>query len=411
MSPHAPPLRGSLPPEGADLAWGGPAPDRLNPQLHSRSSKVPDGVVSLADHEALATALMSPQANAYVNGGAADEITLRGNQLAWQALRLHSRVLRPLAGGHTRVELLGRKLAHPILVAPMAHQGLLHPQGEQASALAAAMQGAGYVLSAQANTALETVAQRVLPQTERGPLWFQLYWQADRAFNLELIARAEAAGFEALVLTVDAPVSGARDRERRSGFRLPPGLSAVNLSSLRPPPPASLADHQSRLFDDLLTHAPTWSDVRWLREHTRLPVLLKGITHPDDARLAVEHGVAGIIVSNHGGRTLDTVPATAMLLTAVVEAVQGTLPVLVDGGIRRGTDVLKAMALGASAVLVGRPVLHGLAHAGAVGVAHVIRLLRDELEIAMALCGIATLAEAHSVLAPSIPYPRESTSP
>ncbi|AOW15710.1 alpha-hydroxy acid oxidase [Hydrogenophaga crassostreae] len=362
--PHAPPLRGTLP---AD-------------------------VVSLVDHEALAATLMSPEVSAYVNGGAADEITLRENLLAWQSLRLRSRVLRPLAGGHTRVELLGQTLAHPILVAPMAHQRLLHPHGEQASALAAAMQGAGYVLSAQANTALETVARLVLPQVERGPLWFQLYLQPDRAFNLELVQRVEAAGFEALVLTVDAPVSGPRDRERRAGFGLPAGLSAVNLANApaREVPP--LAEGQSGLFDDLLTHAPTWADIAWLREHTRLPILLKGITHPDDARLAIQHGAAGIIVSNHGGRTLDTLPATAQLLPAVVDAVQGAVPVLVDGGIRRGTDVLKAMALGASAVLVGRPVLHGLANAGAVGVAHVLRLLRDELEMAMALCGCASLA-------------------
>ena len=411
MSPHAPPLRRSLPPEGADPAWGGPAPDLLGPHAPPRSSTVPEGVVCLADHAALAASLMPPQVNAYVNGGAADEISVRENPLAWQALRLQSRVLRPLTGGHTRVDLLGRTLAHPILVAPMAHQGLLHPHGEQASALAAAMQGAGYVLSAQANTPLETVAQLVLPQKERGPLWFQFYLQADRAFNLELIARAEAAGYEALVLTVDAPVSGARDRERRAAFRLPKGLCAVNLAHMPPPAPIQLADHQSRLFDDLLTHAPTWDDIAWLRQHTRLPLVLKGITHPLDARRAVEHGAAVIIVSNHGGRTLDTLPATAQLLPAVVKAVQGAVPVLVDGGIRRGTDVLKAMALGASAVLLGRPVLHGLAHAGAVGVAHVIRLLRDELEIAMALCGLANLAQAPEALTPFPSTPFESAQP
>jgi 4-hydroxymandelate oxidase len=401
MSPHAPPLCGSLPPEGADPAWGGPAPGPSSPHAPPLRGSLPANVVSLADHEALAARLMSPEVSAYVNGGAAEEITLRDNATAWQAHRLRPRVLRPLAGGHTRVELLGRTLAHPILIAPMAHQRLLHPHGEQASALAAAMQGAGYVLSAQANTPLEAVAQLVLPQRERGPLWFQLYLQPDRAFNLELVQRVEAAGFEALVLTVDAPVNGARDQERRAEFRLPPGLSAVNLAGARRPSPVQLAEGQSRLFDDLLTHAPTWADIAWLRENTRLPILLKGITHPDDARLAIQHGAAGIIVSNHGGRTLDTLPATSHLLPAVVEEVQGAVPVLVDGGIRRGTDVLKAMALGASAVLVGRPVLHGLANAGAVGVAHVLRLLRDELEIAMALCGCSTLDQAGGALAAS----------
>ena len=392
--PHAPPLRGSLPPEGADLAWGGPALRSESPHAPPLRESLPDGVVCLADHETLASGVMTPQVQAYVDGGAADGLTLAANRSAWQQLPLHPRVLRQLTGGHTRVDLLGRTLAHPILVAPMAHQGLLHPHAEQASALAAAMQGAGFVLSAQANTSLETIARLVLPQQERGPLWFQLYLQPDRTFNLDLIRRAEAAGFEALVLTVDAPTHGARDAERRAGFRLPPGLAAVNLQGQVAPPPRPLADHQSRLFDDLLTHAPTWTDIAWLRAHTRLPLVLKGITHPDDARLAADHDVAAIIVSNHGGRTLDTVPATASLLPAVVEAVSGAVPVLVDGGIRRGTDVLKAMALGASAVLVGRPVLHGLANAGAVGVAHVIRLLRDELEIAMALCGCAQLSQA-----------------
>ncbi len=352
----------------------------------------------LADHEALAAQRLDAATRAYFSGGAADETTLRANVQAWQRLQLSSRVLRPLACGHTRVRLLGRTLAHPLLVAPMAHQCLAHPDGERATALAAAALGAGLVLSTQASTPLEDVARLVLSDADRGPLWFQLYLQPDRAFTRDLVQRAEAAGYEALVLTVDAPVSGVRDRERRAGFALPPGVSAVNLQGLRTPPAAVLQPGQSALFDNLLTHAPTWADIAWLRSVTRLPVLLKGITHPADARLALEHGAAGVIVSNHGGRTLDTLPPTAELLPAVVQAVDGALPVLVDGGIRRGTDVLKAMALGASAVLVGRPVLHGLANGGAQGVAHVLRLLRDELEIAMALCGCRQLSDAASVL-------------
>ena len=361
--------------------------------------------LSLADHEALASSRLTPQALAYIQGGAADELTLRDNLGAWQALKLLPRVLQPLAGGHTRVALLGRTLRHPILIAPMAYQCLAHPLGEQASALAAALLGAGYILSAQASTLVETVAPLVLGEAERGPLWFQLYVQPDRAFTLDLVRRAEAAGFEALVITVDAPVNGARDRERRANFQLPPGVSAVNLAGMQRPAIASLSTGQSPLFDGLLAHAPTWADIAWLRAHTPLPILLKGITHPGDAVLAIEHGAAGVIVSNHGGRTLDTMPSTAQLLPAIVAAVRGRVPVLVDGGIRRGTDVLKAMALGASAVLVGRPVMHGLANAGPAGVAQVIRLLRDELEIAMALCGCATLAQAGQVLARPAPAP------
>lgn len=361
---------------------------------------LPAGLVSLRDHETQASRTLDANALAYFNGGAADEITLHENQQAWQRLRLAPRVLQPLAGGHTRVPLLGRTLAHPILIAPMAHQRLAHPHGELATALAAAAQGAGLVLSTQASTPMEDVARLVLGDTDRGPLWFQLYLQPDRGFTRELVQRAEAAGYEALVLTVDAPVSGVRDRERRAGFALPPGVSAVHLHGHHAPPAAVLQPGQSALFDDLLTQAPTWDDVAWLRSITRLPVLLKGITHPLDARLALEHGAAGVIVSNHGGRTLDTLPPTAELLPDVVQSVGGAMPVLVDGGIRRGTDVLKAMALGASAVLVGRPILHGLANAGAQGVAHVLRLLRDELEIAMALCGCRQLDQAAAVLQP-----------
>jgi 4-hydroxymandelate oxidase len=359
---------------------------------------LPAGLVSLGDHEAFAQTVLNPQALAYFNGGAADEITLRENVQAWQRIPLHPRVLQPLAGGHTRIDLLGRTLAHPILIAPMAYQRMAHPHGEMATALAAAVLGAGMVLSTQASTPLEDVAQVVLTEPERGSLWFQLYLLPDRDFVRELVQRVEAAGYVALVLTVDAPVQGARDRERRADYHRPADVCAVNLAGRIAPPPRSLQHGQSPLFDDLMTHAPTWDDVAWLRSITRLPVLLKGITHPADARLAVEAGAAGLIVSNHGGRTLDTMPATASLLTAVVEAVHGRCPVLIDGGIRRVSEVFKAMALGASAVLVGRPVIHGLANAGATGVAHVIRLLRDELEIAMALCGCRTLDQAAQAL-------------
>lgn len=361
-------------------------------------ARLPEGLVTLADHEAYARTRLDDNAWAYFSGGAADELTLRANRGAWDQLQLLPRVLQPLAGGHTRVTLLGRTLAHPILLAPVAYQRMAHPDGELATAHAAAALGAGLVLSTQASTALEAVAQAMLSDADRGPLWFQLYLQHDRGFTRELVQRAEAAGYEALVLTVDAPSSGARDRERRANFRLPPGIRAVNLEGLPPPPPVNLGAGQSALFDGLLRHAPTWDDVVWLQAQTRLPILLKGVLHPDDARQATRLGVAGIVVSNHGGRTLDTAPATAQVLPRVVDAVGGALPVLVDGGIRRGTDVLKAMALGASAVLLGRPYVYGLANAGAVGVAHVLRLLRDELEIAIALCGCRQLDQTATAL-------------
>lgn len=367
---------------------------RVDPPPVPAIEALPPDLVNLADHEAFARTRLDDQAWAYFSGGAADELTLRANRSAWDGLRLLPRVLQPLNGGNTRIELLGRTLAHPLLVAPVAYQRMAHTDGEIAMAHAAASQGAGLVLSTQASVSLEAVAGAFGAYAERGPLWFQLYLQHDRGFTRELVQRAEAAGYEALVLTVDAPVNGARDRERRTGFKLPAGVSAVNLAHLA----ARAENSGGSLFDSLPAHAPTWADVQWLQENTRLPVLLKGVLHPADARQAAALQVAALIVSNHGGRTLDTTPATAAVLPRIAAAVKGDLPLLVDGGIRRGTDVLKAVALGARAVLVGRPCVYGLANAGAIGVAHVLRLLRDELEIAMALCGCASLDQAGSDL-------------
>ena len=244
----------------------------------------------------------------------------------------------------------------------------------------------GLVLSTLASETLEQVAATAGPRR-----WLQLYVQPERAHTLDLVARAEAAGYEALVVTVDAPINGARDRERRAGFRLPPGIVAANLENYLAPPPA--ATPSSMVFDHFMAVAPSWSDIDWLAAQTRLPVVLKGILHADDAELAIAHGAAGIVVSNHGGRTLDTLPATIEVLPGIADRVGGRVPVLMDGGIRRGTDVFKALASGASAVMVGRPVVYGLAVAGVRGAAHVLRLLRDEFEIAMALTGCATLAD------------------
>lgn len=353
---------------------------------------LPAGLANLADFEAPARARVDEQAWAYLNGGAADELTLRANRAAWDQLRLHPRVLRDLSAGHTRVQLLGRELQHPILLAPIAYQRLFHADGELAIAHAAAAQSAGLVLSAQASVTMEEVAGPMRADAQAGPLWFQLYWRDDRDFMQALLQRVERAGYQALVLTVDAPVHGARDRERRAGFKLPDDIRAVNLGGRKKP--LDLQPGQSALFDGLMPRAATWAEIDWLREHSRLPLLLKGVSHIDDAKRAMQCGVAGLVVSNHGGRALDTLPATAELLPPLRAALGPEALLLVDGGIRRGTDVLKAMALGANAVLLGRPYVHALAAAGALGVAHALRLLRDELEIAMALTGCKTLAEA-----------------
>lgn len=339
--------------------------------------------VNLADHEQQAQARLSAGAWAYVQGGAGDEHTLRANVRAWQDITLRPRVLNTSPQTHTRISILGREWPTPLLIAPMAHQALAHPHGEVGTSLAAAAQGVGMVLSAQANRTLEDVARSALSDPGRGPLWFQLYPMANREHLIDLMRRAHAAGYEALVLTVDAPVQGVRDRERRHPIDWPSHVQAVNLLPYGAKP--------ANTWAQCLSDAPRWSDVQWLIEHAPLPVLLKGITHPEDAQLAVSSGAQGVIVSNHGGRVLDGMPATADALPEVLQAVAGAVPVLVDGGIRRGTDVLKAMAMGASGVLLGRPALHGLANGGAAGVAHVLRLLLDELQMAMALTGSQNL--------------------
>ncbi|MDR2878059.1 MAG: alpha-hydroxy-acid oxidizing protein [Chromatiales bacterium] len=351
--------------------------------------QIPADVVALADYERLAPEYLPVQAAAYLLGGAADEITLRDNSAAFQRLRLRPRVLRELAGGNTQLTLFGQTLDHPILLAPVAYQRLLHPQGELATVTAAAVMKAAMIVSTQASVRLEDIALRA-----EAPLWFQLYLQQDRGFTRELIQRAEHAGYRALVLTVDAPVNGVRNREQRAAFALPPGVDAVNLRGAEPQPLARATAGDSAVFaSGLLEIAATWKDIEWLRGQTTLPVLLKGVLTPEDAVLAIHAGAAGIFVSNHGGRTLDTLPATLDALPAITNAVAGRVPLLLDGGIRRGTDVLKALALGASAVAVGRPCMSGLAVAGALGVAHVLHILRAEFEAAMALTGCRTLAD------------------
>jgi 4-hydroxymandelate oxidase len=347
--------------------------------------QIPPEVASLADYEPLARERLSDSAWAYLAGGAGDEWTLRENVAALARRPLRPNVLSDLSIGSTRIDLLGLSLASPILVAPVAFQKLFHPDGELATVLAAGALDTAMVVSTQATLSIEEIAAHA-----HAPLWFQLYLQHDRAFTEALVRRAERAGYRALVVTVDAPVNGTRNREQRAGFALPPGIEAVNLAGLRPLPPGPPG---TLLFGTPLTAAaPGWSDIAWLRGLTDLPILLKGVLHPADARRAIEAGGNGIIVSNHGGRSLDGVAATIDLLEPVVEAVAGAAPVLFDGGIRRGVDIVRALALGASAVLVGRPCMFGLAAAGAVGVAHVLRILRGELELAMALTGRATCA-------------------
>ena len=348
---------------------------------------IPREIASLGDYEAAAERRVDPAAWAYLNAGAGDEWTMRENVAALARLPLRTRVLKSMHGASTATELFGCALDSPILIAPTAYHRLAHADGEQATALAAGATGTGMVVSTQASLPLEDIAAAAA-----GPLWFQIYIQPDRDFTCALAERAEAAGYRALVVTVDAPINGLRNAEARAGFTLPPDIRPVNLDGMRMPDPAPATS--ALLFGTpVLDHAAIWDDLVCLRARTRLPIIVKGITCSDDALLALQCGADGIIVSNHGGRVLDGMPASIDLLPAVVEAVDGWVPVLMDGGIRRGNDVLRALALGAQGVLVGRPILHALATAGALGVAHAIRVLRAELELAMALTGCRTIAE------------------
>lgn len=342
----------------------------------------------LAGYEARAREVLDDAARAYFLEGAGQQITSSRNIADLAAVTVLPRVLRDLKGGGTSCTLLGKTRETPIVVAPMAYQSVLHPDAEAGVAAAATAQGCGMVLSAQASQPMEQVRG-----AGENCGWMQLYWQPTKEANLALAQRAADCGFEALVLTVDAPVQGIRDAEIAVGFQLPATVKAVNLDGLPQARFAPLRPDESMIFDRIAHILPTWDDVAWLAAQAPLPVLLKGILHPQDARLAMDSGAAGIMVSNHGGRVLDGGPSTISVLPAIADAIDGRLPVLMDGGIRRGVDIFKALALGADAVLVGRPVCHGLAVAGAQGVSHVLRLLRDELEVAMALSGCAHLSE------------------
>ena len=347
--------------------------------------------VTLAEFEPLAQRRISRMAYEYIAGGGADEITLHRNRQAFDALRLKPRVLKDVSQLDTRVELLGQKLDYPILLAPAAYHKLVHPRGELATAEGATAARALMVLSSFATTRIEDVAGAT-----RSPWWFQLYSMPDRAFTKDLIQRAEAAGARALVITVDTPVLPTRDRETRSNFALPPGMAIENLRPLLEKNKQLDASHRGKgggIYSDVLNPKFTWETVAWVRSFAKVPVLLKGIVAPEDARMAAEHEVDGIIVSNHGGRNLDTSPATIEALPQINEAVLGRVPILMDGGVRRGTDVVKALALGAKAVLIGRPYLWALGVDGASGVQRVCEILRTELEAAMALCGVTSLTQ------------------
>ena len=359
------------------------------------SAPSPPGLVSLADYERAARERGGDRARAYIDGGAADEITLADNVAAWQRLALHPRVLTGAGEPDLGVELLGRRRAHPIVIAPTAFAALTHPEAEIGIARAAAATDTVMCLSTLASTAPDTLADAV-PDASR---WFQLYVFCDRGITRELIARARAHGYEALVVTADRPVLGIRERERRHEVRGGPAPPVPAQATSRAIGGDAPVDFSAQIDPRL-----TWSDIERFAADSALPVLVKGVLTAHDARLAVAHGAAGIIVSNHGGRQLDTTLAGADALPAVAEAVGDALDVLVDGGIRRGSDVVKALALGARAVMIGRPLLWGLAVGGAAGARAVLEILLAELANALALVGAAGAGDLDRDLVSQAPW-------
>ena len=344
-------------------------------------------IVRLADFEPLARAAMDPAGFDYIAGGSWDEITLAENEAAWTRRRFRPRVLVDVSGVDPATTLLGSPSALPLAIAPMAIHGLAHPDGELATARAAAAAGVPFTLSTMASRSIEEVATAA----PDGTRWFQLYVQRDPGRSRSFVQRAVDAGYRAIVLTVDLPVLGYRERDLRSGFTLPPlGLF-----------PVGGANHQITLRNafehdggaDSEMRNLTWDGLATIRSWSSLPLVVKGILTAEDARLAVEHGVDGIVVSNHGARQLDRVPAPIDVLAEIVAAVDGRAEVWVDGGVRRGLDIAIALALGARGVLLGKPILWALAVGGQAGVERALTILREEFVIALALLGAPTPAD------------------
>ncbi|MBN8996414.1 MAG: alpha-hydroxy-acid oxidizing protein [Rhizobiales bacterium] len=346
----------------------------------------------------------------FADGAAEDERTLRRNEAAWGEMDFLPRPLNGTTARDLSVELFGRKLALPVIIGPTGLSGLLWPGGELAAARAAAGAGTAFCLSHASVCRLEE-----LPRIGDAPRWMQVFVYRERDFTGEFVSRAEAAGYDALVLTIDNQMTGNRERDLRNGFTIPPRFKAADIAGMamkapwllrmrttipkvtfanyvRPGKPTdlkSLAQQMNSLLDPSLS----WRDVAWLRGLWKKPFILKGILHPEEARMAVEHGVDAIIVSNHGGRQLDGAISGADALPAIVDAVAGRIPILVDGGLRRGADVVRAIALGARAALIARPQLFGLAVAGEAGVAHVLDIFRREIDRTLGLLGVASLAD------------------
>jgi len=347
-------------------------------------------LINLQDFKIYAKGKMLPEHYDYCAGGAEDEITLEANKSSFNSIKLHQRVLRNISYVDTTAEILGQKMLMPVMIAPTAFQGLAHQDAEIAMVKAAGTAGVIMILSTLSNKTMEDVLAAAI-----SPVWFQIYMYKKKKINEELIRRAQNAGCSALVVTVDVPVQGKREKNIRNHFTLPKELSLGNfqggdMKSSLPNDPSGSGLMQ--YVDSLFMHDLSWEDIKWLRSVTDLPLIVKGILHVDDAQLALEHGVNGIIVSNHGGRQLDNCPATIDALAKIVQGTNNEIPIILDGGIRRGSDVVKAIALGASATAIGRPPFWGLAVDGKEGVEKVFSILKDELKSTMVFCGVQSVS-------------------
>ncbi len=368
--------------EKADTQAGAPLPPL---------TAIPAEIRSLTDYERRARDHLPPEIWAHIQSGADLGKSLVANRAQFDRHRFVPSMLRDLRGGSTALDLFGQRHAAPILLAPVAYHRLAHEAGEIATISAATALDTTMIVSTLASLPIEDIADAArtaaasLGKKAPPPLWFQLYFQPDRDFTLHLVRRAEAAGYGVIVVTVDAAI-------KRSEFTLPPGVEAVNLRGAPRLTQRASATSGGIVFGTPLADtAPTWSDIDWLRANTRLPIVLKGLLSPEDAKTACAHGADGIIVSNHGGRVLDNLISPLEALPRMIDAVEDDIPFLIDSGFRNGTDIVQALALGARAVLIGRPQLHALAVAGMPGVAHMLHILRAELELAMAQLGCASL--------------------
>ena len=350
--------------------------------MKEKLTYIPNDLVSLKDYERYAKKIMDLNSLAYVCSGAGDEVTYRKNEESFQEIYLEANTLEDLSGANTKIELFGQTYENPIFLAPVAYQKLVDINGEIATAQASNAMNCCMCVSSFSSSTLEDISS-----VSSSPLWFQLYIQPEMSVNLELIKKAEKLGYKALVITIDAPISGIRNVEQRFGFSLPNDVSAVNINN-----PFQSNNQYENVFD-IVKNLPTWKDIEFIKNSTNLPVILKGITSVSYAKKALEIGVDGIVVSNHGGRTLDTLAPSIKVLPKISKVINGKIPILFDGGIRRGTDIIKAIALGADAVMIGRPIMYGLATAGALGVAHTLKILQEELEVSMIFTGCKNIDE------------------